>query len=248
MKPAGTASAALARGQGIALWRQIAAAMETDIGAGKLGPGARLPTEAELSARFAVNRHTVRRAMEELEGRGLVRIEQGRGSFVAEDVLDYPVGPRTRFSETIRRQNREPQGRMVRIEELPAEAGVAETLKLRRGRPVVLAERLGLVDGRPVVLGSHWFSAARFPGIAALLAEDPSVTRALALLGVPDYRRQVTRITARMPTPEEAALLEQSRTRPVLVTEAVNVDPEGQPVEVSFACYAAGRMQIVVES
>ena len=29
---------------------------------------------------------------------------------------------------------------------------------------------------------------------------------------------------------------------------AVNVDPEGQPVEVSFACYAAGRMQIVVES
>ena len=63
-----------------------------------------------------------------------------------------------------------------------------------------------------------------------------------------DYRRQVTRITARMPTPEEAVLLAQSRTRPVLVTEAVNVDPEGQPVEVSFACYAAGRMQIVVES
>ena len=51
-----------------------------------------------------------------------------------------------------------------------------------------------------------------------------------------------------MPTPEEAALLEQSRTRPVLVTEAVNVDPAGEPVEVSFACYAAGRMQILVES
>ena len=56
--------------------------------------------------------------MEELEGRGLVRIEQGRGSFVAEDVLDYPLGPRTRFSETIRRQNREPQGRILRIEEI----------------------------------------------------------------------------------------------------------------------------------
>jgi len=241
-------SALLARGQGVALWRQIASTMEGDIAGGVLPPGGRLPTEAELSARFAVNRHTVRRAMEELEGRGLVRIEQGRGSFVSEDVLDYPVGPRTRFSETIRRQNREPAGRILKIVEVAAEGTVADALKLRRGRPVVLVQRLGLVDGRPVVIGDHYFSAAQFPGVAALLAEDPSVTRALGLLGVPDYRRAVTRVTARMPTAEEAQLLEQARTRPVLVTEAVNVDPAGEPVEASFACYAAGRMQIVVES
>ncbi len=240
--------APLARGQGVALWRQIAGALEGEIGSGRLPPGARLPTEAELSARFAVNRHTVRRAMEELQARGLVRIEQGRGSFVAEDVLDYPVGPRTRFSETIRRQNREPQGRILRLEEIDAEGVVAEALKLRRNRPVVVAERLGLVDGRPVVLGAHYFSVARFPGIARLLAEDSSITRALAALGIADYRRQSTRITARMPSVEEAALLGQARTRPVLVTESVNVDAVGEPVELSIACYAAGRMQILVES
>ena len=122
MPPAGAARA-LARGQGIALWRQIAGTLEKEIAGGDLSPGARLPTEADLSARFGVNRHTVRRAMEELKSRGLVRIEQGRGSFVAEDVLDYPVGPRTRFSETIRRQNREPQGRILRLEEMPADGG-----------------------------------------------------------------------------------------------------------------------------
>lgn len=241
-------TATLARGQGVALWRQIAGTMEREIASGNLAPGARLPTEAELSARFAVNRHTVRRAMEELESRGLVRIEQGRGSFVAEDVLDYPVGPRTRFSETIRRQNREPQGRMLRIEELPAEAHIAEQLRLRRGRPVVLAERLSLVDGRPIAIGTHWFSATRFPGIASLLAEEASITRVLARLGVADFHREATRITARMPTPEEATLLEQSRTRPVLVTEATNVDLDGQPVEVSMGCYASGRVQIIAES
>ncbi len=126
----------LARGQGVALWRQIATAIEHDIAAGRgASPGDRLPTEAALSARFGVNRHTVRRAMEELEARGLIRVEQGRGSFVAEDVLDYPLGPRTRFSETIRRQNREPAGRMLRIVETEAEAQVARALGLRRGRP-----------------------------------------------------------------------------------------------------------------
>jgi GntR family phosphonate transport system transcriptional regulator len=64
----------LARREGVALWRQIQQAIEREIAAGAHKPGARLPTEAELAARFAVNRHTVRRAMEELEGRGLIRI------------------------------------------------------------------------------------------------------------------------------------------------------------------------------
>ena len=245
---AAPALAGLARGQGVLLWRQIQQTLEAEIASGRHAPGARLPTEAELSARFAVNRHTVRRAMEELEARGLIRVEQGRGSFVAEDVLDYRLGPRTRFSEIIRRQNRDPAGQILRIAEIPAEAGLAEALGIRRGRGVVAVDRLALADGRPMVLGTHHFPAARFPRLPALLAENSSITAALAACGVPDYRRQVTRITARLPTPEEAELLQQSRNRPVLVTEAVNTDPQGAVVDVTHARYAAGRVQLVVES
>ncbi len=242
------AAAGLARGQGVALWRQITAALTREIAAGQPGPGARLPTEAELSARFRVNRHTVRRAMEELETAGLVRIEQGRGSFVAEDVLDYALGPRTRFSENVARQNREAQGRILRIDEVAADAPMAEALRLRRGQKLLRVERLGLVDGRPLVLGTHHFPATRFAAMGAELRAHASITRALAACGVPDYRRQVTRITARMPTPEEAELLQQARTRPLLVTEAVNVDAAGVPVDVTYSRYAAARMQLLVES
>jgi GntR family transcriptional regulator, phosphonate transport system regulatory protein len=248
MTPAASVVADIARGQGVALWRQIAAALEREIAGGSRGPGERLPTEAELSQRFGVNRHTVRRALESLEGRGLIRVEQGRGSFVAEDVLDYPLGPRTRFSESIRRQNREPEGRILRIAELPADAATAEALDLRRGRPVVVAERLSLADGRPIVLGAHHFPLDRVPGIAEALRADASITAALARCGVLDYRRALTRIVARMPTPEEARLLEQSRNRPLLVTEAVNVDAQGVPIELGIGRYAAGRIQLVVES
>jgi GntR family phosphonate transport system transcriptional regulator len=242
------ALAGLARGEGVSLWRQIQQVLEAEIASDRYAPGARLPTEADLSARFAVNRHTVRRAMEELEARGLIRVEQGRGSFVAEDVLDYRLGPRTRFSEIIRRQNREPAGQILRIAEIPAEAGLAEALGIRRGRAVIAVDRLALADGRPLVLGTHHFPAARFPRLPALLAENPSITAALAACGVADYRRQVTRITARLPTPEEAELLQQSRNRPVLVTEAINTDPQGTPVDVTHGRYAAGRVQLVVES
>jgi GntR family phosphonate transport system transcriptional regulator len=237
---------AIARGQGVALWRQIAAALEAEIGRAAAA-GARLPTEAALTARFGVNRHTVRRALEDLEARGLIRVEQGRGAFVAEDVVDYRLGPRTRFSELIRRQNREPAGRILRVAETPAETQLAEALGIRRGRPVLRAERLGLANGRPIVIGVHHFPLPRCDAAAGALERDPSITAALAACGIPDYRRRASRITARLPTPEEAALLQQSRSRPVLVAESLNVDPEGQPVDWTQAVYAAGRVQLVVE-
>jgi GntR family phosphonate transport system transcriptional regulator len=238
----------LQRGAGVSLWRQISTAIERDIHEGRYGPGARLPTEAELSARFGVNRHTVRRAMEALEMRGLVRVEQGRGSFVAEDLLDYPIGPRTRFADIVRAQNREPGGRILRMGEMAADPRIAELLGLRPGRRVLYVERLSLADGRPVALGRHYFPPGRFPDILARLAEDPSITRALTLSGVPDYMRRVTRITARLPTAEEADAFEQSRMRPILVCEHQNVDEAGRPVEAGITRYAAGRAQLVVEA
>ncbi|MFX6949916.1 GntR family transcriptional regulator, partial [Acinetobacter baumannii] len=64
----------LARGGGVTVWRQIAEAMEADIVGGGLPPGSRMPTEAALSARFGVNRHTVRQALKSLVEKGLVRV------------------------------------------------------------------------------------------------------------------------------------------------------------------------------
>ena len=65
----------LARGDGTALWRQIALRLETNIVAGHQRPGERLPTEHQMAEEFGVNRHTVRRAIASLEEAGLVRIE-----------------------------------------------------------------------------------------------------------------------------------------------------------------------------
>jgi GntR family phosphonate transport system transcriptional regulator len=233
--------------RGVALWRRIVEAVEQEIAAGALAPGAKLATEAQMAVRFGVNRHTVRRALEELSRNGLVRVEQGRGSFVAEDVLDYTVGPRTRFSEWIRRHNKEPSGRTIDLREVPADAVVAAGLGLRAGAKVVRLERVGLADGRPVSLGAHHFPAARFPKLLAALRGGAGISEALAEAGVTDYRRQVTRVSARMPTEAEATLLGMPRNRPLLVTENVNVDPAGAVVEFGLSRYPTPRVQIVFE-
>lgn len=240
--------AGIERGAGVTLWRQIAQVLEEDILSGRSAPGARLETEAALALRFGVNRHTVRRAMEELGQQGLVRIEQGRGSFVAEDVIEYRVGPRTRFSEVIARANREPSGQVVRVAETAATDAAAQALKLRRGRTLWLVERIGLADGRPISFGRHHFPQARFPGLPEALGQSGgSLTRALAACGLGDYLRRSTRVTARLPTQEEAERLRQPRNRAVIVAENVNVDREGTPVEYCIGLYASSRVQLVFE-
>jgi GntR family phosphonate transport system transcriptional regulator len=235
------------RQDGVALWRQIATRLQHDIGAGIYPPGGRLPTEAELSARFHVNRHTVRRALEELSRGGLVRVEQGRGSFVAEDVLEYAVEARTRFSEWIRRHNMEPSGRLLQLKETAANSQIATGLGIRSGARVVLLERLGFADDRPVSLSQHYFPTARLRGILDALRSSPTITEALKAVGVTDYLRQVTRVTARLPNAEEAELLRMPRNRPLLVTENVNVDRAGTVVEFGLSRYPTPRVQIVFE-
>jgi GntR family phosphonate transport system transcriptional regulator len=237
----------VSRQEGVALWRQIADRLQHDIGAGIYPPGGRLPTEAELSQHFRVNRHTVRRALEELSRGGLVRVEQGRGSFVAEDVLEYAVEPRTRFSEWIRRHNKEPSGQVLQLRETAADSHIAAALGIRPGSRVVLLERLGFADDRPVSISQHYFPAARLRGVLDALRDSPSITEALKAVGVSDYLRQLTRVTARLPNPEEVELLRMQRNRPLLVTENVNVDRAGTVVEFGISRYPTPRVQIVFE-
>lgn len=229
------------------LWRQIARALSSGIGPGGLQPGDRLPTEAQLAAQHGVNRHTVRRAIESLVRTGLVRVEQGRGSFVAEDRIDYAVQPRTRFSEWIRRHNKEPTGQVLQIRAVAATMQVAAGLGVPRGTTVALFGRLGMADGVPVSLTSHYFPLADRPGLLEALRTASSITDALRSVGVADYRRQVTRVSARMPTATEAGLLQMPRSRPLLVCENVNVDLAGAIVEFGVSHYPSTRVQVIFE-
>ena len=237
----------LARGGGTALWRQIAETLKRGIASGEHPAGQQLPTEHQMAEAFGVNRHTVRRAVSALAEEGLVRIEQGRGTFVQESVIDYAVGRRTRFSENLVRMNKEPAGRILRVEEISADAEVAKALEIRRGSAVVMVERLGEADGRPLSISSHYFAKARFPNLAAMVEEAGSVTAALRQSGISDYTRRVTRVTARTAQASESRLLQQPPNKPVLVTEGINVDAAGRPVEYSVARWAPDRVKIVFE-
>jgi GntR family phosphonate transport system transcriptional regulator len=237
----------LTRGNGVALWRQIHAQLEAAIASGRFGPGDRLPSENSLSAEFQVNRHTVRRALSVLEKDGRIRVEQGRGSFVRERVVHYPVSRRTRFSENLSRQRRTPGNILLGAVDTEADVQVAEALGIEPGEVVTRITSAGEADGRRISYSTAFFPKSLFPGMIRVYRDLRSVTRTLSHFGVADYSRKQTRIIARMPTGEEAGELRQPRNRPVLVTESVNVDPRGTPVEFGVCLFASDWVQILVE-
>lgn len=64
--------------------RAIFSDLSQAIGAGVLAPGARLPIEAELMARYGCARATVSKAMQSLADQGLIERRRRAGSFVAQ--------------------------------------------------------------------------------------------------------------------------------------------------------------------
>ena len=88
--------------------------MSSEIRGGTYQIGDRLPSEAELSLRFCVSRHTVRAALRALHDLGLVSSQQGVGTIVqetrllthysqgftsAQDLLQYATTTRVRVVE-----------------------------------------------------------------------------------------------------------------------------------------------------
>jgi GntR family transcriptional regulator len=76
----------LSQASGVPFYRQIFDQVAAAIRAGRLAPGAPLPSLRELSATLAVSLITTRRAFADLEAAGLVVQRQGQGTFVAEHI------------------------------------------------------------------------------------------------------------------------------------------------------------------
>ncbi|MBU99453.1 MAG: phosphonate metabolism transcriptional regulator PhnF [Rhodospirillaceae bacterium] len=234
--------------KGISAWKQISDDIETSIKNKTWKPGDKLPTEMELAKTYRVNRHTIRRSVHELVEKGLISVEQGRGMFIPDYVLDYKLAKRTRFSEVVSSQNKFPGGRILSGEVIKANKKVSEALKMPLEGKVCLLRTIRELDGVPIVLAAHYFSASRFPDFLERFEEFKSVSKTLDSYGLGNYERQSTNISARMPNSEEIASLKQPANRPVLITESVNVDSFGEPIEFGISAFSADRTNLIVES
>ena|ERR1700721_262439 len=78
---------------GVPIYVQLREQLLRAIGAGELAPGDQMPTMRQVAVALRVDLNTVRHAYDELERAGAIRLERGRGSFVADapPLIDPPA-------------------------------------------------------------------------------------------------------------------------------------------------------------
>jgi len=229
-----------------AIWKSIADTLATEIGSGHYRPGDRLPTEALLSTRFGVNRHTVRHALASLAASGIVHARRGAGVFVAQSPQSYPIGRRVRFHQNVAASGRTPSRQILRLETRACDAVEAAELAIAEGSDVHVMEGLSLADGQPLAAFRSIFPAAPLPGLLTELQRTGSVTSALAAAGVADYTRASTRLTATSARVTLALQLRLPEGAPILRSVAINIDLSGRPVEYGTTWFAGERVELTI--
>ena len=230
------------------VWIAIANALRGDISEGRYGLGDKLPTEAELASRFGVNRHTVRHAISKLVEEKLVRTRRGAGAFIAAKPTDYPIGKRVRFRENLLAAGRQPEKRKLHVDRRVATRGEATALSIPTGDMVCAYHGVSLADDQPIALFESVFPMARLPGMVAALQDTVGVTEALNRVGVTDYTRASTRLTAVLADATQALHLQLREGDPLLRSTGVNVGSDGIPVEYGRTWFAGDRVTLTLET
>lgn len=229
------------------VYTQIADELRNNIQQQTYQPGDKLPTEAQLSQRFGVNRHTIRNAIALLKDEGLVRVDRGRGTFVAAKTIKYPIGKRVRYNENLKAQGIKASYQTIKAVEIPAERAIAKALQLNLGARVILIERLGLADDRPISIASSYFPANLLPHLIYFWQKYTSISKLLKEIYDYDHIRRSTRVSARIVREADARLLEVSLNHPILLAESINEDEKGTVIEYGVTRFCGEMMELVFE-
>lgn len=241
----------IARGRGNRpLYVQLADEIAGGIQRGELRPGDRVASEPELVRRHGVSRATAVRALEHLEQSGLVRREQGRGTFVEEARLVQRNAQLGSFSDQVRLHGHVPAQRLVQIG-APAPDGESALLRRWLGADVDVVElvRLRLVDGEPVGVHTTLLDStvAERAGVDAdsLSAEDASLYVLLEAAGV-RVAEADEHLQARPASEREAELLGVPAGTALMRVLRVSYAASGAPIEVVDARYRGDRFDYSV--
>ena len=230
------------------LYFQIADKLRNDINDSTYEPGDKLPTEKNLAEIFNVNRHTIRNAIALLKEEGLIRVDRGRGMYVAATPIKYPIGKRVRYNESLKAQGIEASYQKLKAVEIPAEPAIANALNIERGATVILIERIGLADDRPISIGSSYFPAELFPHLIKFWQSYSSVSQLLKEIYDRDHIRRSTSVCARLVRDADARLLQIPAKSPILLAQSINCDRDETVVEYGVTRFSGEMMELVFSS
>lgn len=224
----------------------ICLTLSDNIAAGVFSAEGRLPSERQLSEQFSTTRITLREALSQLEGQGLIYRQVRRGWFVSPPRIIYNPLQRSHFHAMAREQGRSARTEVIDAKELIASDAVCLKLALPLKSPVYCIRRLRYIDGRPVLYVEHYLNPAFFPKIL-----EVDLTQSLTDLYSSKYGVNYGRVRFDMvPTrlPEDASLaLKVAPGSPALFITRTNRDQHDRVIDCDLEYWRYDALHIDVE-
>jgi GntR family transcriptional regulator len=235
--------------------QQIAHQLRSAIQARALAPGAQLPSQPELAAHYGVARETVKSALRMLVAEGLTVSRQGQGTFVkVQRQLRRLSDERYKRGEGVKPPFMT-EADVAGVEssvtydtaQVRAPEEVAERLRIEPGALVSRTNYQFYGDGEPVQISTQWEPIALTGGTPIEVPEEGPVGKEGVIARFDAIGIHVTHIhevvNSRMPTPEEARLLDIPPGTPVF-TIARSHWADKIPVETADITAPADRCSI----
>jgi len=219
-------------------FRQIARMIATQIANGEIARGSRLMSERDLGKHFNVSRVTIRRALVELQERGLIEAEGARGWFV-NSALGEP-NALMGFSEMARARGLKPLSRVLKAQTRAATLDEAEQLGIAPGAGLFELERVRLLDDVPVAHECSRVVLEFAPAIGSADFETASLYDELRKFGVVAHSADYV-LQAGAADEHEAKVLDVEIGAPLLIATAIAHMQNGKAMELSHSIFRSDR-------
>jgi GntR family transcriptional regulator len=208
-------------------------------------PAEQLPTEQQLAEQFQVSSMTVRRALEVLTNSGRIVGIRGKGTFVAEPSVTKRMTLAS-FTDSMKGSGRVARAEVLSASLTKADLETADRFGLTEGSSIYRLERLRFGDDVPLCIDRSELPADRFPG---LLGNDLSGSLYEILrrrYGV-ELSRAESRVSALLPAPEDAALLEIETWQPCMRVIARGSTVDGAVAEITTSVFRGDLYELLIE-
>ncbi|KJV31082.1 phosphonate metabolism transcriptional regulator PhnF [Pantoea sp. SM3] len=205
-----------------------------------------LPSEQQLADHYEVNRHTLRRAVDELVNKGLLQRRHGVGILVLMRPYDYPLHAQARFSQNLLEQGSHPTSERLLAVLRPASGDVASALAINEGDNVIHLRTLRRVNGVPVCVINHFLPELSWWRTIQQFQNGSLHDFMQQHLGL-DLTRSQTRISTRRAQAKECKQLEIALQSPLLCVRTLNKHRDGQVAEYSVSLTRGDMIELTLE-
>lgn len=211
------------------------------IRSGNLKPGDPLPPEQKICSQLGVSRGTVRMAIGELVREGVLRREQGKGTFIAAPRFEKSLLAYFKFADKDSSVEIVPESKILAIEDVAAPAEVARALAIPPEDAVVRIKRLRTIKSVPFIFQVSFFPKKQFPGLERVDSNVTSLYDFIAERYGIHIRAIDEYLTAGIGDGDAREAIGLEEGAPVIIIERVAFSNNDRPVEFRRSVGRADR-------